>query len=436
MVWSTGAQEALTNLNPVVAAVVGGYLGSQDFNGVPVGVLTADLQMDWRTLKSRLNDLVESQQVGILFADSDLNPYIPRHGFEPIPTQLAKLAAMDDPADVVAYPMPSVLEQVVERPDYVGRPYTLALALGAPQLAFRAFDLHVLETYRNDPRYLYQTDDVGGSISVGDDALWSEDMQESDQVLLQTFGFAYDEEMRRAVAVFLWYLHVLSPEHQQIWKARELGDDFRLHPDYFRRSILGEWGERASIFSAFLTELHVINRMSDAIGRPALFRKDYGPHAEGQPKDLAFLVRPTLEEFNSFVLTLDKLISDNINKAFFRGDVPDESEEERADGKIIVRPRGTVVMLDDWVRKSTTLPDWAPWEEAVQAMREVRKLRQRPAHAIDENVFDQTYFQRQRDLIISAYQAVRTIRLLFANHPAARLVEVPDWLFEGRIWDF
>jgi ribosomal protein L31E len=37
--------------------------------------------------------------------------------------------------------------------------------------------------------------------------------------------------------------------------------------------------------------------------------------------------------------------------------------------------------------------------------------------------------------MLSAYEAVRIIRQLLANHPAAKTVDVPDWLYEGLIWD-
>lgn len=74
------------------------------------------------------------------------------------------------------------------------------------------------------------------------------------------------------------------------------------------------------------------------------------PSESGGVRKFGFLVRPTHSEFNDFVLMLDKVMSDNINKEFFRDDVASESEEERADGKVVVRAKGTVQMLDDCKR--------------------------------------------------------------------------------------
>lgn len=50
--------------------------------------------------------------------------------------------------------------------------------------------------------------------------------------------------------------------------------------------------------------------------------------------------------------------------------------------------------------------------------------------------FDQKYIRQQRELMVRAYTAVRTIRLLLANHPATKGIEIPDWLYEGLIWDY
>jgi len=197
------------------------------------------------------------------------------------------------------------LQEVIDRSEYENRPYILALALGSPQLDFKAFDLSVLEFYRNDPRYIYENNDIRGLISISDEYFESESVPESDQVLLDSFGFCYDDALNRAVAVFVRYLADLSPEHQQIWKAKELQGEYKLHSDYYRNTILGDWGEGISIFDAFVEELQLINKMAETMGHPALFKNDF---RDGKPRKFGFLVRPTLESYNEFVLLLDKMI--------------------------------------------------------------------------------------------------------------------------------
>lgn len=421
----------------VLKAVTRFYLESRDFNGIPIGTLAAQFDAKGRKLHGVLRRLIEEEEIGLLYSDIHLNPHIIRTGFEPKEKQIARLDA-DNLEHTCVYPRPKYLEQVVDRSQYDGEPYTLCLALGEAQLAYRSFDLSVLEIYRNDPRYLYESSDVNGFISVKDEYFESSHMAESDQILLESFGFSYDSDLNRAVAVYVRYLADLSPEHQQIWKAKEITGDYRLHPDYYRNTIIGDWGERVPIFDAFLKEMYLINQMAEAMGRPRFFRKDFGEYGDSKPQKFGFLVRPTLEEFNSFVLLLDKMLSDNIDKRFFQKEVPEEIETKRADGKVVVQNKGTLQMLDEWMRKYFRTSDWEPWNESIAALREVRKLRQKPAHSMDENSFDQQYFKKQRELIVKSYSAVRTLRMLLENHTAVRAadIDVPDWLRNGEIWTY
>jgi hypothetical protein len=236
------------------------------------------------------------------------------------------------------------------------------------------------------------------------------------------------------VAVFLRYLADLTPEHQRIWQAKIAAGDYWPHPDYYRSSILGDWHERISIIDAFFQGLHHINHLCGRIGRSPLFRHDM--HETDRPRKLSFLIRPTLREFQAFVHALDKLMSDNINRDFFGTDVPLETEETRKDGKIVVTQKGTIQILDDWLRAKFKTPDRTSVDAALAAFREVRRLRQRPAHTVDQDRFDQAYFQQQRELMIRVYEAVNILRRILASHPRAAGYEVSENLREGKIWTF
>lgn len=410
------------------------YLASRDFNGFSCHHIRRQHQLTDRQLHTLLRKLVQQGSGALVFGDRHPNPHIRAFGDESSQQQIEKLESqpLDD---VCLYPTPKYLAKVVDRSMYEGRPYTLELALGSGQLEFRVFDLAVLEIYRNDPRYYYENNDVNGRVCISDEYYLSPSVPEKDKVLLQTFGFAYDDDFNRAVAVFCVYLNRLSPEHQQVWKSKEVQGTFKLHPDYFRNCILGDFGERLSVFSAFMEELRVINMMCDIMGRPHLFRETFH---DRKPRNFTFLVRPTLVEYNDFVLTLDKMMSDNIDKKFFLDEVPGEVEEKRSDGKIVVTQKGTISMLSEWLSLKWRLSDRSPLDELVMSFKEVRKQRQAPAHAVKEDVFDQKFFHLQRDLIMAAYTAVRTIRLIFATHPAVRVapVEIPDLLYQGEIWTF
>ncbi|NWG76516.1 MAG: AAA family ATPase [Rubrivivax sp.] len=409
------------------------YLESHDFNGISVSQLATRFRVTPSDLIDQLTALVRRELVSVVFGDIHPNPHIRAFSDEPEESQIAKLNTQKlDHA--CAYPLSKHLKKVVDRRLYEGKPYTLSLALGTPQLEFRAFDISVLEDYRNDPRYYYDNDDIRGSISVRSDYYGTGQMADSDQVLLQTFGFCYDDDLNRAVAVFVRYLSDLSPEHQQIWKTRELKGKYRLHPDYYRNSVLGEWGEGISIFDAFLEEMGIINQMAEAMGRPQFFRQVF--QDKEKPREFGFIVRPTLKEFNDFVLLLDKMISDNINMNFFQSEVPYEQEQIRNDGKVIAQPKGTLSVLDDWIHSKYRTDDWKSIKEMLETFRDIRKKRQKPAHAVNENVFDQKYFREQRQLIIRAYQAVRTLRLMLGNHPHTKDVKIHEIIRDGKIWTY
>ncbi len=411
------------------------YRESRDFNGIPMVTLLEQSGIGPEHLREILAQLVNDGKVSAVFGDIHPNPHIRALYDEPVEQQMSKLQTTK--ADGACfYPTPAHLRTLVDVSTYQDRPFMLKLALGEPQLAYYAFDLSVLEIYRNDPRYRYDHDDISGRIGITDAHYRAGTMPERDQILLKTFGFAYNDDLNRAVAVFLRYLADLTPEHQQIWNAKILGThpEWKLHPDYYRPSILGAFPERISIFEAFTQELRAINEMCSVIGWPPLFRNDFTE--DKKPRGFGFLIRLTVREFNDFVLLLDKMISENLSRDFFAGVIPLEHEEERSDGKVVIRQKGTVQLLGEWLHRKFRTPDPKPLDEMIAAFREVRQLRQRPAHAPDEDVFDQAVFQRQRELMIRVYDGVRTLRLLLANHPRAREYKVNDTIREGKIWTY
>lgn len=407
------------------------YLSSRDFNGLRIENLVHDFKLKESEIKSIIISLIQEDKISLNFGDIHPNPYIKAFPEEPAEKQIAKLQSANL-ENFCVYPSGSHLALEVDPFLYEDRSFTRRLALGEPQLLYESFDLSVLEFYRNDPRYYYTNNDISGSIGVRNEYFESEKMPPSDQVVLQSFGFSYDSELNRAVAVFLRYLSDLSPQHQQLWNAKILQGDYKLHPDYFRSSLLGEWPECVSIFDAFVEELHNINEMCKLMHRPPLFRDELGD----KPREFCFLIRPTLKEYNDFVLLLDKAISENINREFFLNDVQFEYDEIRNDGKVVVRQKGTIQIFNEWLRLKFTVQDRKPIEEMINTFKEIRQLRQRPAHIIDDDAFDQKYVKQQRELIRKAYSGIRLIRLIFENHPNVKGYKVPDYIKSGKIWTY
>lgn len=405
------------------------YLESSDFNGEPVNEIISSN----KTNKKLIEQLISGGLISINYGDKHPNSHILAFEPESIEIQLEKFKRIDL-TNACLYPTKKYLSKIVNKLKYSDKPFVLMMALGEPQLSFKAFDLSVLETYRNDPRYSFNCDDIQGNLSITSGLSENDKIYKRDNVFLQTFGFAYNKTLtKRTVAVYIRYLADLSPEHQQYWFNKMLKGKYILHPAYYATT-MGSWDFNESIFNAFIEELHHINAMSVLMGKPKLFLKEYS--RESKPKNFSFLLRPTLKEFNEFTLLLDILMSDNLNKDFFKDDLILENEETINDGRIKVTPKGTISLLEEWLNR-VHFPAPNPKTEMLNVFRQVRKLRQSPAHTIHDDTFNQKFFIQQRKLIIDAYKAIRTLRLIFTNHPKVKgYNKVPDWLYKGEISTF
>ncbi len=397
------------------------YLNSRDFNGIPIKNLGEDID----EVKTVLIQLLDEDKIVLNFGDRHPNPHILALKPEPKEEQLEKL---NNGLDCCVYPASKHLESFNIKDDYKDEPYRLGLALGEPQLSYRAFNLRVLEFYKNDPRFSYSVSGVSGSMSAKSNG----NLIEEDKVFLQTFGFAYDPEIKnRYVAVYLWYLFRLSPAHQQRWALDEYKGKTFLHPEYARTSA-GHWSETIPIFDAFCEEIGIINQMAEKFHGVPFFRNSYD--ISNKPRDFCFLIRPTSKEFEDFVHILDKIISDNVNKKFFKGLV--ELVESEKKGEIYIeRQKGTIRLLEEWLA-TWKFPDQEPIKEMISIFKEIRSKRQPQAHHVRENEWDDSLFSKQRDLIIKAYQGIRTLRLVFANYPTSQEVEIPEALFKGKICSY
>jgi hypothetical protein len=428
------------------------YLESGDFNGLPVRDILDDKRANEAQVFRAINALVRDGTGCLLFGDRHPNVHIRAFAEEAADVQIAKLrrwrgsekdatpydvmeigghqiAFIEDNLCPCLYPTAAYLERVVDRTQYAGRPFTLRLAMGEPSLNFETFDLSVLEAYRNDPRFYYHNNEVSGSIYFTSE---DESVPDADRVLLDHFGIAFDPDFNRAIAVLLTDLKNLSPEHQQVWNSKKVAGDYRLHPDFGSATYLGEWPEGISLFDAFTSLIGFINEESALMGKPPLFLNELSD--EKKPREFGFLIRPTAKEFNDFVLLLDKSLSDNINKKFFQREVVYEREETRKDGKVAVTQKGTIALLEEWLRSRYRAADWKPIEEMLATFREVRKRRQEPAHALNQNAFDQKYLREQRDLITRAVDALDTLSRVLGDHPSVRAASPKHPLESVSVW--
>jgi hypothetical protein len=424
--------EPVVRADELLERITSFYLESSDFNGISIRALSGIIS-DTDNLRASLAALIQNGEISLVFGDTHPNPHILAIEPDTVSAQIEKLTSkLFDQA--CAYPMRQILETRVNKNDYVGRPFTLDLALGAPQLSPRFFDLEILESYRNEPRYWYSANSSEGTIYTKQQNNSNSFLRESDQVILSSFGFGHNKDITcRVVVCFPRYLGYLTPEHQQIWHAKQLIGEYQVHPNY-QLTTAGHFPINICIFEAFALELGHINKLCALMGKPPLFRCDFNNH--DRPSNLSFLLRPTTKEFFDFILTLDKILSDNIQMDFFRFDErlkADTSRKGRKTGKI---QKGTLQLLNEWISAHFEIKDPQPLEQMMSSLRYIRTLRQSPAHRLVDNIFDPGLFGKQRDIIISTYSAIRTLRLIFQTHPDAIDYRVEPELDKSLIWTF
>lgn len=415
----------------VLGAIIDHFVHSGDFNGIPASQLGKQVDLSHPNLIPVLERLLLSEDIAIAFYCFQGNPHILRVSPPDIQRQ-DELLISEPPSQFCIYPTANALAHRNDLTAFADRPFTKRLALGEPQLTPVFFELSALEPYYRDPRYLFHYVDMGGRISIRDEACRSSDVHDRDKIFLQTFGIAYDENSNRVLVVYLRYLADLSPEHQQIWNARVVKSSCAMNSDYERASLYGQWPEHYSVYQAFLTEIAEINRLSELIGKPPLFRNDF---SAGRPSGLHPMLRPTGRNLDEFIHLLDKMLSENLNRDFFRNDIPLEEEIPREDGKVQVVSLGTLRLLHNWLSRHYRSADNADVsDEILVPLKRIRALRKKPAHAIDEDNFDISLPGQQDKLIVDILQALQKLRLVLMSHPKARgKYQPPDWLDGDKI---
>ena len=95
------------------------------------------------------------------------------------------------------------------------------------------------------------------------------------------------------------------------------------------------------------------------------------------------------------------------------------------------KDKGSLIMFAEWLNKNIRTQENIT-ETIINPLKNIRKIRQKPAHELTANKYDISLNQKQVDLMNETYASIRGIRLLFSNHPLAKNVEVPEYLISGK----
>jgi hypothetical protein len=406
------------------------FAQSNDFNGIDLKVLATRLQCNLDELWKRLRPLLQDGKITLAFESHALNPHIKRFKELPVNIQISKLDT-EDAAGICAYPSPALLKHRIGA-QFDDRPYTKRLALAEAQLVPFFFELPVLERYFRDPRYSCWFGDSEGTISISNDAYQSEKTIERDKISIQSFGIGYTSNRERVVAVYLRDLSGLSSEHQFYWRTHEESTTCTMNSDFERATIWGDWPQFYSAYSAVIEEQLEINKLCELIGKPHLFRETFEEHK--RPIGFSSMLRPTQACFDEFVHLLDKMLSDNLDKNFFKNDVPFEERIVRDDGSIEVRPLGTLTLLEHWLKRHYKNRDGEDVSrEVVAPFKEIRKARHPVAHAIGRDQYDLSLPSKQDGFVSLAKNGLARLRWILSSHPRARTYLPHEWLDSDKI---
>ncbi len=399
--------------------VVQYYLHSRDFNGITLSQLSAELGVELDQLRERAVEQVKAGRISIV-SPHQSNPFIKMFD---VPTE-EQLDGLDgrEPQFVCLYPTPPAVRAEVDVSAYDDRPFTKVIVLAAPQLAALPFRLDVLDAYERDPRYWFRFYDFGGTISVHDQ--YYEQMDQADKIDLR-FGVGHDDKGNRVVAVYMRDLARLPGRQQRIWKEFLVDRECHMSEEYFKTTILAEFPDTVSVYEAIIYEQAEVNKLFELMGRPRLFRETY--EDQRRPRGFSFFVKPTQGQYNDFVHLLDKMLSENINLASFGKDVRRYHRVEVSKGEFERQQRGSIAMLEEWLR--LRFPDTSPEDLAaiIAPLREVRKLRQEPAHSIPADKYDNGLYDLQDALVWKVYRCINKLRHTLMADEVACSYQPPHW---------
>lgn len=399
--------------------VVQHYLGSKDYNGISLSQLVAELGAELDQLKGMAVALVKAGRISIV-ARRQSNPHIKMFD-APIHEQLHGLDERE-PQFICLYPNRAAIEEEIAPADYDDRPFTQILVLGAPQLAALPFRIDVLDTYERDPRYQFRFYDFGGSISTHDE--YYEQMDESDRFHLR-FGVGYDEEGDRVVGVYLWDLGSLPARQQRIWKEFLIERECSMSEEYYKASLIAEFPDTMSVYEAIIHEQVEINKLFGLMGRAGLFRETYDN--QRRPHGFSFFVKPTQDQYDSFVQLLDKMLSENINLDSLGDEVDRYRRTEIGPGEFERQLKGSIALLEDWLTHRYPGIEAPEVATAIDPLRKVRQLRQKPAHTIRKDRYDKRIYEMQDELVWQVYRGLDALRQLLISDHATSGYQLPSW---------
>lgn len=433
----------------ILKAIFNFFVKSSDFNGIPITTIAKKLNIEYLDTIEILKVLLNKDLISV---QASINPHIIAMGVFTRESEIEILEEAKNNVEkelsglgdfikfsshlVCVYPSKKYLIEKKNISQFLNAPYSEQLALAEAHLKPIFFEIEVLERYLKDPRYSFDFEDYSGQISYHVDENDKPLVKKNDEIFLKTFGLGHDSNGNRVAVAYLRYLHGLTPEHQSYWKNKEVpAENCQMLQEYYENTIVGNWTNSYSIFSAFLAEQKAVNDLTIAIFNKSLFVETF--EKNNRPKEFTFFMIPTLDNYHNFISLLDKMISENIDKKFFDGKI-ELFEFKEIDKNMSERiSKGTLRLFEEWLLEVYNFQDKKKGSKILFGpFKQVRKERQHPAHKINSNIYDKSLVEKQREIISKCYHAMRNLRYIFQDHRKAKDVKIPKWLDDGKIKTF
>ncbi len=291
-------------------------------------------------------------------------------------------------------------------------PFSLQQQRGTADLLPLHFELQVLERYWQDPAYRIHASHLQGSIVRRQRSAHS--ALNSVQRVLPSFGFADHSTQGRVVAVFISYLARLSAADQQHWANHLIDAPCTTHADYISLQLEGSWPTHRPVFEACLLEMQEINQLSLGMQRAPLWQ--HTPNYAESSSAFGFLLRDSTESWHSFIEQLFEYSIESLNSEFF------EREQAYFQKQGIRHPLG---MFSTWIRHAFCADDKAPVEHLLNTLKRIQSEQFKPKAVRDSEQEKESYSHQQRQLMQEVYTALKTLRSIFALHPANQERKAP-----------
>ena len=382
------------------------YLNSDDFNGLPLFELKPD---DKKNIKELINE-------GFVEAISNAGNNHIKHfnQTESVEDQIKNISEWNN--QTCLYPTPKSLKDVPKDK----KKYTALLQSGCGQKEVRYFEVGILEEYFNNPQYVIWDFGFRGSIGICSEFI--DDVSIDD---IEDYGIAYPKDGRndRAVAVFLRDLAKLSYKSQLRWESFEEDNQSEWVPNqgFVDNLILGKSSENIWIYDAILQEQIIINEICDALELNHIYSKTWATENWEYPQDFRTIFIPTSKNYDNFIMALEKILVNNIPEKPF--------VQEQKYTKAIQKDENdrSLILLEKWLKENGRDPNLVE-NSIIKPLRNIRRLRQIPAHKDNENKYDKNIYVEQKKLIEKAYWSVHGLRLMLGTHPLAKKVQIPNYL--------